>query len=231
MPSPTTVVYGGYDPSRNAGAARRVRRRGDRRRRLDVRGAAPPTGRSTQARSSRRTARSLPRCTTRHCTAARVDTSSPGRSTSKARSPGDVLEVRIESIAIDLPYACNAFGPRGGFLPEDFPGESRFARDPARPHAHGGALLRFARNRDSAASVLREHRRRAAARSRDASTARRPARTRGISTTRRSSPARSSTSRCTRAARYSRSATATRGRATARWTSPRSRRRCAAGSS
>ena len=39
--------------------------------------------------------------------------------------PGDVLEVRIESIAVDLPYACNGFGPRGGFLPEDFPGVSR----------------------------------------------------------------------------------------------------------
>jgi acetamidase/formamidase len=40
--------------------------------------------------------------------------------------PGDVLEVRIESIVVDLPYACNGFSPRGGFLPEDFPGESRF---------------------------------------------------------------------------------------------------------
>jgi acetamidase/formamidase len=36
-----------------------------------------------------------------------------------------VLEVRIESIDLDLPFACNSFGPRSGFLPEDFPGVSR----------------------------------------------------------------------------------------------------------
>jgi acetamidase/formamidase len=35
--------------------------------------------------------------------------------------PGDVLEVRIKSIKPAIPYAYNAFGPRGGFLPEDFP--------------------------------------------------------------------------------------------------------------
>ncbi|OYV74098.1 MAG: acetamidase [Gemmatimonadetes bacterium 21-71-4] len=34
---------------------------------------------------------------------------------------GDVLEVRIESIDLSIPYAYNAFGPRSGFLPEDFP--------------------------------------------------------------------------------------------------------------
>jgi acetamidase/formamidase len=34
---------------------------------------------------------------------------------------GDTLEVRIESIKLALPYAYNGFGPRGGFLPEDFP--------------------------------------------------------------------------------------------------------------
>jgi acetamidase/formamidase len=35
--------------------------------------------------------------------------------------PGDTLEVRIESVKLALPYAYNAFSPRGGFLPEDFP--------------------------------------------------------------------------------------------------------------
>jgi acetamidase/formamidase len=35
--------------------------------------------------------------------------------------PGDTLEVRIQSIRLDLPYAYNAFSPRGGLLPEDFP--------------------------------------------------------------------------------------------------------------
>jgi acetamidase/formamidase len=35
--------------------------------------------------------------------------------------PGDVLEVRILSITLAIPYAYNAFGPRSGFLPEDYP--------------------------------------------------------------------------------------------------------------
>lgn len=39
--------------------------------------------------------------------------------------PGDVLEVRIKQVALDIPYACNSFGPRSGFLPEDFPGKSQ----------------------------------------------------------------------------------------------------------
>ncbi len=39
--------------------------------------------------------------------------------------PGDVLEVRIERVDLDIPFACNSFGPRSGFLPEDFPGTSR----------------------------------------------------------------------------------------------------------
>lgn len=35
--------------------------------------------------------------------------------------PGDVLEVRIASIRLAIPYAYNAFGPGRGFLPDDFP--------------------------------------------------------------------------------------------------------------
>jgi acetamidase/formamidase len=35
--------------------------------------------------------------------------------------PGDVLEVRIEKINIDVPWACNSFGAGRGFLPNDFP--------------------------------------------------------------------------------------------------------------
>lgn len=34
---------------------------------------------------------------------------------------GDVLEVRIQRIALAIPYAYNAFGVGRGFLPEDFP--------------------------------------------------------------------------------------------------------------
>ncbi|MGV3709807.1 MAG: acetamidase/formamidase family protein [Gemmatimonas sp.] len=39
--------------------------------------------------------------------------------------PGDVLEVRIKSIELDIPYACNSFSSRSGFLPEDFPNTQR----------------------------------------------------------------------------------------------------------
>jgi acetamidase/formamidase len=35
--------------------------------------------------------------------------------------PGDVLEIRIKSIKLAIPYAYNAFSPGRGFLPEDFP--------------------------------------------------------------------------------------------------------------
>ncbi len=35
--------------------------------------------------------------------------------------PGDVLEVRIRSIELAIPYAYNAFGARSGAIPEDFP--------------------------------------------------------------------------------------------------------------
>ena len=35
--------------------------------------------------------------------------------------PGDVLEIQIQKIDIDVPFACNGFGPGRGFLPNDFP--------------------------------------------------------------------------------------------------------------
>lgn len=35
--------------------------------------------------------------------------------------PGDVLEVQIEKVDIDVPFACNVFGVGRGFLPNDFP--------------------------------------------------------------------------------------------------------------
>ncbi|HJT86719.1 MAG TPA: acetamidase/formamidase family protein [Bryobacteraceae bacterium] len=38
--------------------------------------------------------------------------------------PGDVLELRILDVRMDVPYSWNTFFPGGGFLPEDFP-ESR----------------------------------------------------------------------------------------------------------
>jgi acetamidase/formamidase len=35
--------------------------------------------------------------------------------------PGDVLEVQIEKIDVDVPFACNGFSVGRGFLPNDFP--------------------------------------------------------------------------------------------------------------
>jgi acetamidase/formamidase len=35
--------------------------------------------------------------------------------------PGDVLEVRIRSIKLAIPYSYNGFGPGSGAIPEDFP--------------------------------------------------------------------------------------------------------------
>ena len=35
--------------------------------------------------------------------------------------PGDVLEVRIQAIHLDVPWSCNSFGAGRGFLPDDFP--------------------------------------------------------------------------------------------------------------
>jgi len=39
----------------------------------------------------------------------------------ESAEPGDTLEVHIQKIDLDIPYAYNAFGPNRGFLPEDFP--------------------------------------------------------------------------------------------------------------
>jgi acetamidase/formamidase len=39
--------------------------------------------------------------------------------------PGDVLEVQIEKIEIDAPFACNGFSAGRGFLPNDFPYDRR----------------------------------------------------------------------------------------------------------
>jgi acetamidase/formamidase len=39
--------------------------------------------------------------------------------------PGDVLEVQIQKITLEANFACNSFGPRSGFIPQDFPGQSK----------------------------------------------------------------------------------------------------------
>ena len=54
--------------------------------------------------------------------------------------PGDVLEVDIEKIDIDVPYACNGFSPGRGFLPNDFP----YARTKVIPLDRDRMLAEFA---------------------------------------------------------------------------------------
>jgi acetamidase/formamidase len=39
----------------------------------------------------------------------------------ESAEPGDVLEVRIKSIKLAIPYSYNGFGSRSGSIPEDFP--------------------------------------------------------------------------------------------------------------
>ena len=55
---------------------------------------------------------------------------------------GDVLEVRIRSIELALPYAYNGFGPRRGFLPEDYD----YARTRIIPLDRDRMVARFASN-------------------------------------------------------------------------------------
>ena len=47
--------------------------------------------------------------------------------------PGDVLEIDIQKIDIDVPYACNGFGAGRGFLPNDI---LPYASDSARSGTH-----------------------------------------------------------------------------------------------
>ena len=124
MPSPSTVVYGGYDPA--AAPALRVAS-GDM---VDVgtvstcgtrllqpgadSGAIEPAIRAIQAAVRDSTLRRGP--------GGHVLT---GPVFVEGAEPGDVLEVRIASVELAIPFACNVFGPRSGFLPEDFPGTSR----------------------------------------------------------------------------------------------------------
>ena len=125
MPSPTTVVYGGYDPA--ATPVLRVAS-GDE----VIVGAVSTCGaRLLQPGLDTGTIEPAYRAITAAVHDSTLHRGPGGHILTgpiyvEGAEPGDVLEVRIESITVDLPYACNAFGPRGGFLPEDFPGESRF---------------------------------------------------------------------------------------------------------
>jgi acetamidase/formamidase len=124
MPTPSTVVYGGYDP-----AAEPVLRMtsGDL---LDVgtvstcgtrllqpgkdSGRIEPAIRAIQAAAQANTLRRGP--------GGHVLT---GPVYVEGAEPGDVLEVRLLRIDLDAPYACNSFSSRSGFIPEDFPNTTR----------------------------------------------------------------------------------------------------------
>lgn len=123
-PSPTTVVNGGYDPS--AAPVLRMAS-GDL---LDVgtvstcgtrllqpgkdSGRIEPAIRAIQAATQ---AGTLKRGPGGHVLTGPVHVD--------GAEPGDVLEVRLLSIDLDVPYACNSFSSRSGFIPEDFPNTTR----------------------------------------------------------------------------------------------------------
>jgi acetamidase/formamidase len=123
-PSPATVVYGGYDPA--ARPALRVAS-GDE---VDVgsvstcgeRLLAPGMDAGTIEPAYRAIVAAVRDSTLRRGPGGHILT---GPVYVEGADSGDVLEVRIKSVELDLPYACNVFGPRSGFLPEDFPGASR----------------------------------------------------------------------------------------------------------
>ncbi len=54
--------------------------------------------------------------------------------------PGDVLEVRIKKVEIDVPWACNGFAVGRGFLPNDFP----YGKSTTIPLDLPGMLAKFA---------------------------------------------------------------------------------------
>ncbi len=124
MPSPANVIYGGYDP--DAKPVLRIAS-GD-----EVEIGAVSTCGARLLQPGKDTGSVEPAY--RAITAAVRDSTlrrGPGGHILtgpifvEGAEPGDVLEVRIRKVELAIPYACNSFGPRSGFLPEDFPGTSR----------------------------------------------------------------------------------------------------------
>ena len=74
--------------------------------------------------------------------------------------PGDVLEVRIREIRMDVPFAYNNFRKGSGFLPDEFEG-TRMKIIASRPRAQNRNLR--AGHRASAQAVFRQHGHRSAA--------------------------------------------------------------------
>lgn len=124
MPGPTTVVNGGYDPAATPALHMGS---GDV---LDVgtvstcgtrllqpgkdTGSVEPAIRAIQAATQ---AGTLKRGPGGHVLTGPVFVD--------GAEPGDVLEVRFLRIDLAVPYACNSFSSRSGFIPEDFPNTTR----------------------------------------------------------------------------------------------------------
>jgi acetamidase/formamidase len=74
----------------------------------------------------------------RHAGSGRPHAERSGAIAIDGAEPGDVLDVRIQSIALVVPYSTVSFRPTAGFLPEEFPhSKSKLVRlDPKRGVAH-----------------------------------------------------------------------------------------------
>lgn len=124
LPTPTTVTYGGYDAASQP--VLRVRSGDD-----VVLSAVSTCGtRLLQAGMDSGTVEPAYRAITQAVRDSTLKRGPGGHILTgpifvEGAEPGDVLEVRIKQVDIAIPFACNSFGPRSGFLPEDFPGTSR----------------------------------------------------------------------------------------------------------
>lgn len=124
LPTPTTVTYGGYDAASQP--VLRVRSGDD-----VVLSAVSTCGtRLLQAGMDSGTVEPAYRAITQAVRDSILKRGPGGHILTgpifvEGAEPGDVLEVRIKQVDIAIPFACNSFGPRSGFLPEDFPGTSR----------------------------------------------------------------------------------------------------------